>query len=151
MYWSLYSFHPSCNNDSTVVAHICCISLLNATITTSIWLVKRKTFVNDTYYLKGTENYCLDIAWLFCWKLLSYSLTALERRRQFLSKSHLVSENKSIDIWVIKDSNLMKLKHLSEVFFKSFSDVVKLLCSTKHKNSNWTLYRNKLYKKHMQK
>ena len=72
----------------------------DATITKSIWLMNRKTFVNDTLSLRGTENYCLENAWLFSWKLLSYSLTALERRNQFWSMSHLVSENKSIYYYV---------------------------------------------------
>ena len=70
----------------------------DATITTSIWLVNRKIFVNDTLNLRGTENYYLENVQLFCWKLLSYSLTALEKQSQFWSMSHLVSENKSIEI-----------------------------------------------------
>ena len=31
--------------------------------------MKRKTFVKDTYYLKGTENYCLESAQLFFLKI----------------------------------------------------------------------------------
>ena len=57
------------NNDAAIVAHICYISLLrcnyvcwDATITTSIWLVNRKTFVNDTLSSRGTENYYLEKA-----------------------------------------------------------------------------------------
>ena len=53
---------PRVNNDAAIVAHICYISLLrcnyvcwDATITTSIWLVNRKTFVNGTLSSRGTE------------------------------------------------------------------------------------------------
>ena len=34
----------------------------DATITTSFWLVNRKTFVNDTLSSRGTENYYLENA-----------------------------------------------------------------------------------------
>ena len=37
---------------------VCC----DATITTSIWLVNRKTFVNDILSSRGTENYYLHNA-----------------------------------------------------------------------------------------
>ena len=52
---------PRVDNDAPIVAHICYISLLSATIT-SIWLVNRKTFVNDTLSSRGTENYYLENA-----------------------------------------------------------------------------------------
>ena len=64
---------PRVDNDAPIVAHICYISLLSATIT-SIWLVNRKTFVNDTLSSRGTENYYLENAELFCRKLLGCSL-----------------------------------------------------------------------------
>ena len=69
----------------------------DATITTSIWLVNRKTFVNDTLSSRGTENYYLENAELFCRKLLGCSLAVRKSLSLFLSMSHLVSENKSID------------------------------------------------------
>ena len=85
-------------------SHICYISLLrcnyacwDATITTSIWLVNKKAFVNDTLSSRRTENYYLENAYLFCRKLLSCSLAALKSRSRFWSTSHLVSENKSIN------------------------------------------------------
>ena len=60
---------PRVNNDAAIVAVICYISLLrcyyvcwDATITTSIWLVNKKTFVNDTLSSRGTENYYLENA-----------------------------------------------------------------------------------------
>ena len=52
------------NNDAAIVAHVCYISLLDVTITTSNWLVNRKTFVNDTFSSKGLRT--------TIWRVLGY-------------------------------------------------------------------------------
>ena len=46
--------------------------------------MKRKTFVKDTYYLKGTENYCLESAQLF-----------------FLKIAQLQRDEASFEVWVV--------------------------------------------------
>ena len=111
----LYTVSTLCvNNDAAIVAHICYISLLRCNYFTSIWLMNRKTFVDDTYYVKGTENCFLESASLFYWKLFSYSLTALERRRQFRSRSHLVSEKK-INLKPITFTSFVSIKPIKSV------------------------------------
>ena len=58
------------------------------------WACEEEDFCKR--YILLERNWELLSGELFCWKLLSYRLTALERRNQFRSMSHLVSENKSI-------------------------------------------------------
>ena len=99
----------------------------DATITTNFWLVNRKTFVNDTLSSRGTENYYLENAKLFCKKLLSCSLAALERRSQFWCMGHLVCENKSIfflnnyKVWVCRPA--YKSINIILYFLKAAADI----------------------------
>ena len=94
---------PHVNNDAAIVAHICYISLLRCNYYHEYLVCEEE----DLWTIHITDS-----AWLFCWRLLSYSLTALEKRSQFRSISHLVSENKSIwfsTIYLFTYSNFVLL------------------------------------------
>ena len=47
---------PRVDNDAPIVAHTCYVSLLRGNYYASIWLVNRKTFVNDTLNSRGAEK-----------------------------------------------------------------------------------------------
>ena len=87
---------PHVNNDGTILAHICYISLL--------WC----NCYHEYLACEEEDLWTIHITWkglrITVWRALSYfvenllrcSLTALERRSQFWSMSYLVSKNKSI-------------------------------------------------------
>ena len=79
------------DNDFAIVAHICYISLLRCNYYHEYLACEEENFSERCILLKG--DWELLFGELFCWKLLSYSLTALERRSHFWSMGPLVSEN----------------------------------------------------------
>ena len=83
---------PRVNNDAGIVACIFCISLLRCNYYHGFLACGEEDFC-EPYILPDTYYFCEQY---FCYWLLSYSLTAIERWSQFWSMSHLVSENKSI-------------------------------------------------------
>ena len=75
---------PRVDNDAPVVAHICYISLLRRNCYDKYLSCEQEDFCEQYIKFKGNwEILSGERLKLFCWKLISYSLTALERRSQF--------------------------------------------------------------------
>ena len=104
---------PRVDNDPPIVAHICYISLLRYNYYGEYLACEQEGFCERYIKFKGNWELLSGELLVFCWKLVSYSLTALERRSQFWSISHLVSENESIYLKTILTNSLFTNKTTS--------------------------------------
>ena len=86
---------PHVNNDAVIVAHICYISLLRCNYYDEYLACKEEDFCEWYILLEGDWE-LLESAELFYWKLLSCSLTTIEKQSQFRRRHHLISEYKII-------------------------------------------------------